>query len=194
MTKTKVIMLEEFRGRDFQTNLLKRVINKFQDGIYGVGCHIMDELFIFGFDIQKNKGEFKFGHFLDIFLLCKVVFQTKSQKAYAKSYCKYTEFDYTHSATKYGLVAALPTPIDCLNKLYISGIGIHEYETEIDSKDIMDLFNCTKPIYSYSVLMTGKGPAFENFADKFGMTGINCSKNYASYGDKVSGGLGFLYD
>ena len=120
--------------------------------------------------------------------------QTKSQKAYAKAYCDYTEFDYTHNANKYGLVTALPTHIDCLNKSCISGIGVNESETEVGSKEILDLFECTKPIYSQGVLMTDKGSAFESLAEKVGMIGINCSKHYAGNGDKASGGLGLFYD
>ena len=90
MAKTKEIMSEEFRGREFQTNLLKRVVNKFKDGIYGVDRHRIDELFSLGLDIKKNGGEFTCGHSPDIFRLCKVVIQTRSQKEYAKAYCDYT--------------------------------------------------------------------------------------------------------
>ena len=65
-----------------------------------------------------------------------------------------------------GISMILSTHIDCLNKSCISGIGINESKTEIDSKEILHLFECTKPIYSQGVLMTDKCPAFESLAEK----------------------------
>ena len=48
MAKTKEIMSEEFCGREFQTNLLKRAVNKFKDGVHGVDRHRIDEFFLCG--------------------------------------------------------------------------------------------------------------------------------------------------
>lgn len=184
--KIRENMQRKYLNRNYESNLLKRVVNKYRDDYFGKGRDQINQLVRHGNQMKENGGAFDL--YIDgTFRLKAFILQTKEMRSYASMYNDFVILDGTHGTNRYGLILEPPTLVDCMGRSVIAGIPICEVEENEFSSKILLTLGLQK---DGATLMTDEGSAFFGLAESLGMTHILCAFHFQKKGDSAVGGLG----
>ena len=120
------------RMRLYDSQLLHRVSNKYQDDKYGQDRHRMSLFMEMGNNVKDGGGKFE----TDVnstYQLVGTRFQTSRQSNYAKQYGSYyTQVDGTYGTNKYGMTICPFIAICCLGYTHMIGCSTGLSENSVD--------------------------------------------------------------
>ena len=126
-TSMPAIQLElrgKFPHREIHHEVIKRILKKERDRIFGKDRHRISDLQAKGKEIRANGGIFAEKISPNTYRLESIAMQTAKMKLYAIQYGSYfTLMDGSHKMNVYNLQTIPCTTIDCLGKSAIIGLG-----------------------------------------------------------------------
>lgn len=188
VTKARELMRLAYPERDYDGDLLRRLLNKGFDQHFGRDRHGMSRFIEKGNSIRQSGGIFEFdlgpdGRISDVYVM------KSSMRSYAALFGDFVVNDGTHDADMYGLVMMINTLVDSLGKSVMCGYS--QFRSE-QSDHLVRALRHLGLTSEGSTLMTDDGPAYHLVADQLSVKHLLCSKHYMDMVFKSCTGLGVL--
>ena len=127
----------KFKDREIHHEVIKRVLRKERDRIFGKDRHRIGELQEKGAEIRANGGLFKETISPQTYRLDSIAMQTSTMNMYSLQYGSYFSLmDGSFKTNMYGLQSIPVTTIDCLGKSTLTGLGCGLSESIINCTDL----------------------------------------------------------
>lgn len=194
MVRVREQMRSEFKTRDFTTLLMRRVLEKSKDAIFGPGRHRINELIALGMKQRADGGVFEIK-------LCTsgsnelvgLSIQTPSMRRYALNFGDFLNIDGTHKGNKYNLITSPFTNVCCLGFSRITGLQISKFENKEDTLRGIELFGYRDGSDMEGrehVCMSDGGSAYQEIFEEIGWVHLRCAWHIAREAPAAGGGLG----
>jgi hypothetical protein len=172
--KVRELMRLRFPDRDYDGQLLSRVLKKAHDLHFGSDQDGMSSFLELGQELRKTGGIFDFSLSIDG-RISEVFVMKTSMLPYAKVYSDFVINDGSHNMDMYGTITMPNTLVDCLGKSVI--VAYSQYRSE-HSGHLMKALTKFGLDSSGSTLMTDDGPAYHIVAANLQMKHVLCVKHY----------------
>ena len=177
VAKAREMMRKKFHDRDYEGQLLFRLLKKGYENFHGADYDAINQLIDFGVKYRAEGGKFEFRIGSDM-RLTDVIVAKPSMMPYLKQYGDFVIVDGTHGCDTYGMIALINTLVDCLGNSVISSYSHCRSETFQHIQlalRTLDLIGC-------GTLISDNNPAFSMVCEEFGKVHLLCVKHYS---DKI---------
>ena len=188
MTKVRDILRLKYPDREFDPELLNRLLKKGYDEHFGSDSDCMAKFMNLSDSIRQQGGVFKFQASEDT-RISDVFIMKPSMKAYAEIFGDFIINDGTHNVDKYGLVAMYNTLVDSLGKSLISCYSQYRSEHSAHISSALKHFGLDR---KGATFMTDDGSAYHLVSSLLGMNHVLCTKHYHNLIFPAQAGLGHL--
>ncbi len=170
----RVMLRERCPNRQFDKNLIQRLILKGRTDLYGKDPDRLQEFLKKCIDVTKDGGVFDFKLDETGRIRC-VYIQLKSMQAYTGVYKDFIQLDGTHKLNVYDLNCITWVLVDCLGKFILCSMALLPSEQSDDIVHGSKLFKLDDP---NSVSMSDEGPGLILHAEKLNQHHLLCLKHF----------------
>ena len=176
VSKVREILSMMYKGRNFGSDLLYRLLQKGYLAHWGKDPHCISKFMERGYIIRNDGGIFVTEMASDC-RISEVFVQPASMKPYVKVFGDFAIHDGTFNVDKYGFVAMVVTLVDSLGKSTMAGYSLAPSEHSDHILKALQLFGMDMPD---SVYMTDQGSGFVLAAQQLHKIHLLCAKHYTS--------------
>ena len=188
ITKTRDMLRLQYPNRDYDGELLNRLLSKGFKECYGDDPDALNKFQNLRNTIRQEGGVFEFlisndTRISDVFIM------KSSMRDYASKYGDFFINDGTHNTDMYGLIAMFNTVVDGLGKSVICSYSQYRSEQSDHIIRALQHFSLGREGVTF---MTDDGPAYHLVSDHFKMNHLLCTKHYHNLIFPSRAGLGCL--